>query len=282
MNVLKTLIAVAICVSSFSTQTSAQGVKIPAPSTTQTFTQDFGLGKITVTYSRPNIRGREIFGGLVPYGKVWRTGANSATLIKFTDDVKIEGKVIPAGEYGLFTVPGKDEWTVIISKGSKQWGAYAYNEADDLARFKVKPAKLKDKVETFTIEMANVYETSSMLVIKWENTAVALNITADIDSRVMTSIDEAMKGEKKPYVQAAQYYYVNNKDIDKALEWINAAEAENQKAPWIRYWKARIQLKAGDKKGAAATAEAGIKLAEEAKNEEYVRLNGAVLAEAKK
>ena len=115
----------------------------------------------------------------------------------------------------------------------------------------------------------------------WDKTDVVINMTTEVDSKVMANIDAAMKGEKKPYFSAAQYYFENGKDINKALEWINAAEAADQKAPWIKYWKARIQLKAGDKKGAATTAEAGVKAAEEMKNEEYVRLNGKILAEAK-
>lgn len=275
------IIALVFTMSCFYTQTNAQEVKIPQPSSTQTFIQDFGLGKISVTYSRPNVRGRVIFGGLEPYGKVWRTGANSATVIKFTEEVRIEGKIIPAGEYGLYTIPGKDEWTVIISKGSQQWGAYSYKETDDLARFTVKPVTLKDKVETFTIQLVDVYQTTANLQLAWENTSVSVNITTDVDSKVMSSIEEAMAGEKKPYFQAAQYYYSNNKDISKALEWINAAEAADQKAPWIKLWKARIQLKSGDKKGAAATAEAGVKLAKEINNEEYVRLHTAFLAELK-
>lgn len=282
MNTIKKLVIAAFCAFSFAAQTNAQGLKMPQQSSTQILTQDFALGKITVTYSRPNVRGRVIFGGLEQYGVVWRTGANSAATINFTDEVKLEGNVVPAGEYGLFTIPGKDEWTVILSKVAKQWGAYTYKEADDFLRIKVKPTKLKDKVETFTINFANVYQAAAKLELMWENTAVALNLTADIDSRVMASIDEAMKGEKKPYMQAAQYYYSNNKDIKQAVEWINAAEAADQKAPWVKYWKARIQLKAGDKKGAATSAEAGIKSAQEMKNDEYVRLNTAVLAETKK
>ncbi|MFD2163717.1 DUF2911 domain-containing protein [Paradesertivirga mongoliensis] len=282
MNVFKSFFAVAVCLVCYSPLANAQGIKMPQASSTQTLTQDFGLGKISVTYSRPDVKGRVIFGGLVPYDAVWRTGANSATVITFTDDIKIEGNTVPAGEYGLFTVPGKNEWTVILSKGSKQWGAYAYKEADDFLRIKVKPATLKDKVETFTIQIANVYPTTAALQLMWDNTAVSLNLSTDIDSKVMASIDEAMKGEKKPYFQAAQYYFNNGKDINKALEWMNAAEAGSPKAPHVKYWKARVQLKAGDKKGAAQTAQAGIDLAREAKNDEYIKLNGEALAEAKK
>ncbi|WP_285057209.1 DUF2911 domain-containing protein [Pedobacter ginsengisoli] len=278
---LKTLLLVAMAVGlQFDLQ--AQNLKMPQASTTQTLTQAFGLGTISINYSRPNVKGRKIFGGLEPYDAVWRTGANSATTIAFTEAVKIEGKDLAAGEYGLFTIPGQNEWTIIINKGAKQWGAYEYKESDDVLRVKVKAAKLKDKVETFTIQLADVYPTSARLLLSWENTAVSVGLSTDVDTKVMAGIDEAMKGDKKPYFQAAQYYLENGKDLNKALEWMNAADADNTKAPWVKLWKARVQLKMGDKKAAAKTAEEGLKIATEIKNPEYIRLNNALLTEAKK
>jgi hypothetical protein len=265
-----------------STDLQAQALKMPQASTSQTITQNFGLGKITLNYSRPNVKGRKIFGGLEPYGTVWRTGANSATMISFTEPVKIDGKELPAGDYGLFTIPGKDEWTVIFNKGAKQWGAYEYKEAEDVLRVKVKPIKLKEKVETFTMQFANVLATTAQLQLTWENTALNVDLTTEVDATVMASIDEAMKGEKKPYFAAAQYYYSNGKDLNKALEWINAAEAADGKAPWVKLWKGRIQLKMGDKAGAAKTAAAGLQSATEMKNQEYVRLHTELLSESKK
>lgn len=273
------LLILALCL---QTELKAQGIKMPQASSGQTIIQDFGLGKITVKYSRPNTRGRKVFGELEPYGAVWRTGANSATVITFTEAVTFEGKPVPAGEYALFTIPGKDGWTVILNKTTQQWGAYDYKEADDVLRVTVKPATLKDKVESFKIDFADVNPTKAVLTLAWGNTLVPVSLTTDVDTKVMASIDEAMKGDKKPYFAAAQYYFENGKDLNKALEWMNAAEAADQKGPWIRLWKGRVQLKMGDKKGAAASAEAGIKLAEEVKNPEYVRLNTALLAEAKK
>lgn len=260
----------------------AQGLKLPQPSTPQTVTQDFGLGKITLSYSRPNVKGRKIFGGLEPYDKVWRTGANSATVIKFTDAVKIEGKDLAAGEYALFTIPGKTEWTIIFNKGVKEWGAYTYSEANDVLRVKVKPIVLKDKVETFTIQFANVYDTSAQLQLAWENTLVSVNLTTSVDERVMANIAEAMKGEKKPYFQSAIYYYSNGKDLKTALAWMNEAEKQMTDAPWVKLWKGRVQLKMGDKAGAAKTAQEGIDIATKIKNDEYIRLNTQLLAEAKK
>nr|WP_121273553.1 DUF2911 domain-containing protein [Pedobacter schmidteae] len=278
---LKTMLLLALTVA-FTADLQAQGLKMPQASTNQVITQNFGLGKITLNYSRPNVKGRKIFGAMEPYGTVWRTGANSATMISFTEPVKIEGKELPAGDYGLFTIPGKDEWTVIFNKGAKQWGAYEYKEAEDVLRVKVKAIKLKDKVETFTMQFADVLATSAQLQLAWENTAVNVNLTTEVDAQVMASIDEAMKGEKKPYFAAAQYYYSNGKDLNKALEWVNAAEAADGKAPWVKLWKGRIQLKMGDKAGAAKTAAAGLQLATEMKNQEYVRLHTELLSETKK
>ncbi|RYF99067.1 MAG: DUF2911 domain-containing protein [Chitinophagaceae bacterium] len=280
---MKTLIksiAFLLVVVGFYAESSAQGLRMPAASSGQTIVQDFGLGKITLTYSRPNMKGRKVFGALEPYDKVWRTGANSATVIKFSEAITIEGKEIPAGEYGLFTIPNKKEWTVILSKTAKTWGAYTYNEADDFARFKVKPTDLKGSVETFTIQFSDVKATSAKLHIMWENTDVALNLTTSVDEKVMASIDAAMKGEKKPYFQAAQYYFENGKDLNTALNWFNEAEKADQKAPYIKLWKGRLQLKMGDAAGAQASAQAGIKVATDSKNEEYIRLNTQLFNEA--
>ncbi|WP_256006972.1 DUF2911 domain-containing protein [Pedobacter deserti] len=278
---LKTMLVIALA-AGLQFEGNAQGLKMPQASTSQTVTQAFGLGTITLNYARPNVKGRKIFGGLEPYGTVWRTGANSATTIKFSEDVKIEGQNLPAGEYALFTIPEQNDWTIVFNKEAKQWGSYTYKEANDVLRVKVKPVKLKDKVETFTIQFSDVYPTTAKLQLMWENTGVTVNLSTDVDSKVMASIDEAMKGEKKPYFQAAQYYFENGKDINKALEWMNAADANNTTQPWVKLWKGRVQLKMGDKAGAAKTAEEGLRIATEIKNQEYIRLNGALLAEARK
>lgn len=265
-----------------ATDLQAQGLKMPPASPAQTIIQDFGLGKITLSYARPSMKGRKIFGGLEQYDKVWRTGANNATVIKFTDGVTLEGINVPAGEYSVFTIPNKTEWTFILNKNVKQWGAYEYKEAEDVLRVKVKPISLKEPVETFTMQFANVLPTSAQLHLMWEKTAIAINIATSIDSKVMANIDAAMKGDKKPFFAAAQYYFQNGKDLQMALNWINEAEKADQKAPHIKLWKGRIQLKMGDKMGAQATAQAGIAAATEAKNEEYIRLNTQLLTEAKK
>jgi hypothetical protein len=255
----------------------------PQPSSSQTITQGFGLGTITVSYSRPNTKGRKIFGNVEPYDKVWRTGANSATIITFSDDVTLEGNKVPAGEYGLFTIPGESQWTVILSKKAKQWGAYTYNQSDDYLRFSVKPVKLQQPVETFTLQFENIYPTSGELHLLWENTALTIHLTCDIDSKVLARIDSAMKTDKKPYYDAVIYYWNNNKDMNQALEWANQLE----KMPGMplmvaKLWKARVLLKKGDKGAAAATAKEGATAATEAKSDEYIRLNTEVVEEAGK
>lgn len=260
---------------------SAQSPMMPQPSSGQTIVQDLGLGKVTVTYSRPNTKGRKIFGELESYGAVWRTGANNATTIQFTNDVSLDGKMIPAGKYGFFTIPGEKEWTIIINKTADQWGAYDYKQADDILRFTVKPAKTKTPVETFTILFTDVKEASMNLNLMWENTEVIIPMTVNDKAQILSNIDKAMAGEKKPYFAAAQYYYEHNMDLAKALEWMSSAEKTDMKAPWYKLWKARIQLKMGDKKAALATATEGAKLAKELNNDEYVRLNQAVINQAK-
>lgn len=257
-------------------------VKLPPASSSQTVTQGLGISTVTLKYSRPNMNGREIFGGLVPYGEVWRTGANSLPLLTFDGTVTIAGTQVEAGTYGLLTIPGKDKWTVIFSKNTEQWGAYSYNQEEDLFRFDVKPERLAKPMETFTISFSDVQPQRAQLDIAWEQTKISFDLVVDQDAEIMASIDEAMKGDKKPYFQAAQYYYKNDKDIQKALEWVNEADKTPNPAPYIKYWKALIQLKAGDKQGAIATATQGVEIAKQQNNAEYVTLNGQVIADAKK
>lgn len=265
----------------FSTASRAQIT--PQPSTSQTITQGFGLGTITLTYSRPNTKGRKIFGYVEPYGNVWRTGANWATTINFSDDVTIEGNKVPAGEYALFSIPGESQWTIILSKKVKQWGAYTYNQGDDFLRFNVKPVTLQQPVETFGLQFENMYPTSGELHLLWETTALTIHMTCDIDAKVMARIDSAMKTDKKPYYDAVIYYWTNNKDMNQALEWANQLEKIPGMPPMVaKLWKARVELKKGDKTGAAATAREGVKAATDAKSDEYIRLNTEVIAEAGK
>ena len=274
-----TLIAVATAI---GWQPAAAQVKLPPASSAQTVTQGLGISTVTLNYSRPNINDRKVFGGLVPYDEVWRTGANSLPVLTFDGPVTIAGKQVEAGTYGLLTIPRKDTWTIILSKNSEQWGAYTYKQEEDLLRFDVKPERLKKPMETFTISFSDVHPQGARLNIAWDRTTVGFDVVVDQDAEIMASIDEAMKGDNKPYFQAAQYYYKNGKDIQKALEWANEADKAPNPAPYVKYWKALIQLKAGDKAGAIATATEGVEIAKAQNNPEYIKLNGQVIAEAKK
>lgn len=265
----------------FLAPASAQ-LKMPQVSSAQTIIQEFGLGTVTVKYSRPNVKGRNVFTDLTPYGEVWRTGANTITTIAFSEDISLSGNPVKAGEYALLTIPGKASWTVILNKDTKQWGAYSYKQSEDVLRFTVKPSRLPEKTETFTISFGDVTPASAKLNLDWADTRVGIGMTVDVDSRVMANIDQAMKGEKKPYMQSAIYYLDNGKDLNKALEWMNAVDPADQKTPWYNYYKAKIQLKAGDKAGAAASAKTGLEIAKTMNNAEYIRLNSAIIAQAGK
>lgn len=254
--------------------------QIPNFSSTQHIDQEFGLGTISLTYGRPDVKGRKIFGGTEPYGVVWRTGANAATIIKFTDEVTIEGHKIKPGEYSLFTIPGATEWTVIINKVAKQWGAYSYDPKQDLLRFKVKPYRLPITLETFTIQFTDVHIDTGILQLLWERTGIAIHLKADVDDRVIANIDRMMKGKDKPYYLAAVWYYNHNLDMTKALAWMTEQEKAQPDAYNVKYWKARILLKMGDKKDAINAAKVGLYIAEKDENAEYIRMNKEVLRDA--
>lgn len=255
-------------------------VKLPPASSSQTVIQGLGISTVTLKYSRPNINNRDVFGDLVPYGEVWRTGANSVSTLTIDGTVTIGGTAVEAGTYGILTIPREDKWTVILSKNSEQWGAYTYSPDEDLLRFDVTPEQLDTPVETFTISFSDVHPQSARLNIAWDRTAIGFDLTVDQEAEIMASIDAAMKGDNKPYLQAAQYYYNNDKDIQQALEWANEADKVPNPAPYIKYWKALIQLKAGDKQGAIETAKQGVEIATQQNNPEYIKLNGQVIEQA--
>jgi hypothetical protein len=254
--------------------------QIPNFSSTQHIDQEFGLGTVSITYGRPDVKGRKIFNGTEPYGVVWRTGANAATIIKFTDEVSIEGHIIKPGEYSLFTIPGATEWTVIINKVAKQWGAYSYDQKQDVVRFKVRPYRLPITLETLTIQFTDVHIDTGILQILWERTGIALHLKADVDNRVIANIDRMMKGKDKPYYLAAVWYYNHNLDMTKALAWMMEQEKAQPDAYNVKYWKAKIQLKMGNKKGAVISAKEGLTIAEKDENAEYIRMNKEVLRDA--
>ncbi len=256
-------------------------VKMPAPSPTQTIKQDFAMGNIELTYSRPSAKGRKVFGDLVPYNKLWRTGANGATIIKFSDPVEIKGKRVDTGSYALYTIPGAESWEIILNKGLKNWGVDGYKESEDVIRIMVEPMKMKNNIETFTMQFADIKGESCELHIMWAKTAVVIPITASIREKVKAQIEAAMQTEKKPYWQAAQFYNEYEKNSTKALEYASKAVEANPKAFWIWLYKARIQKDLGDKAGALVSAQKSLELATAEKNDDYIKMNEELIKKLK-
>jgi len=256
-------------------------VKMPAPSPLQTITQDFALGTIEVKYSRPAAKGRKVFGDLVPMNKLWRTGANSASVIRFTDVVEINGKKIDTGSYALYTIPGTETWDIIINKGYKNSGIVGYKESDDVVRFKVEKQKLRTKLESFTMQFADVMPESCELQIMWEKTSVAIPIKAVIKDRMRTQLEAALLTDKKPWFQAAQYYFDYEKNTSKAVEYAGKAVAENPKAFWMWLFKAKAEKEAGNTTAARESSNKSLELAREAKNDDYIKMNEELLKSLK-
>ncbi|MEO5948492.1 MAG: DUF2911 domain-containing protein [Chitinophagaceae bacterium] len=256
-------------------------LKTPAPSPTQTVKQDFALSSVELSYSRPGMKGRSIYGDLVPYGKVWRTGANQATTLTFGEDVMIGGTKVKAGKYGLLTIPEKKEWTIIITKQLDVTSPAAYKQDMDVVRVMASTEKMSERMENFTIEFANVTPDKCDLEMKWENTSVTLPISVDVETKVMAQIDQLMNKDNRPYFNAAMYYMENGKDMNTALAWFDKAIEAQPTAFWIHHQRANALAKLGKKADAKMAAEKSKELAAAAKNDDYVKLNEKLLAELK-
>lgn len=278
---IKNLLSASI-ISLMFIQASAQSLKIPAPSPLQTVTQAFALGEIKIEYSRPSVKGRVIFGDLVPYGKIWRTGANAATKITLSDDLNIGGKDIKAGTYALYSIPNQNEWEVMLYSDLALGGNTAdYDATKETARFKIKPAAMADKMETFTIAINNITNTSCSIDMIWDKTRISIPVKTEIDARIMKQIDEVMGDTKKPYFQAANYYYENDKDLEKAAEWCSKAMANNPKGFWISHTMAKIKMKQKNYTEAIRYAEVSKSEATAQKNDEYIKMNDKLISEAR-
>ena len=281
-NKLKTLTgAMAIAVMT-TTSVNAQ-LKTPAPSPLQTLKQAFALSDITIEYSRPSAKGRVVYGDVVPFGKVWRTGANSSTKITFGEDVKVEGMDLKAGTYALYSVPNKDSWDLMFYKDLTLGGDVAnYKKENEVLKITVKPSALTEKVETFAINVAEMTANTAAIELVWEKTRVAFKVTAEIDSKIMKTIENTIIKDNRPYFAAASYYYENDKDLKLAGEWVDKAIANNPKAYWVVLLKAKIQYKAKDLKGAAVTAEQAKTLAAADQDDAYVKQAEKIIADCKK
>ncbi|GAB3298455.1 DUF2911 domain-containing protein [Hymenobacter humi] len=266
-------------------------IRTPAASPQSTVTQRIGLTDVTIVYSRPSLKGRAAFGEktpLAPLGQRWRTGANATTSIKFSDDVTIDGKKVPAGEYGIYTIPRANEWTVVLNKSLKQGAdVEGFKEDQDVARLTVKPYKVAGKVESFTINFTDLTPGTANVAMEWGNTGAKFKITADVDSKVMAQIDEKITKNANPsagdLAAAAVYYADNNKDPKQAVAWMEKANATDAKY-WNLHSEAKMRLKMKDYAGAIKAAEASKKaaLAATPANGEYVKMNEELIAQAKK
>jgi hypothetical protein len=266
----------------FSTHALAQAPRFPAPSPLGSVKQRVGLTDIEIVYSRPSAKGRTVFGGVVPYGEVWRTGANARTTVSFSTPVKLNDKEIPAGKYSIFTIPGESEWTVIINKDTTN--SYdTYKASDDVARITVPTVKLSENIETFSIMINSIRDDSARIDLIWEHTVVPIRLTLDLVSTLVPQIEKAMAAESgnKPYYQAAMFYYDHELDIQKAKTWIEAAAKANE-TYYIVHLKAKILARAGDKEGAIAAAKRSSELASKATGANgFIKLNDDLIASLK-
>ncbi len=284
MNKIVRFFSASACGLMFASTLLAQSPKIEFPSASPacTLKQRVGITDIEVVYSRPSMKGREIFGSVVPFGTVWRTGANSATKITFSTPVKLNGTDVSAGSYALYTIPGEDVWTIILNKGVGKSGT-SYDEKDDVVRFKTRPINLTDtSIETFTIEFNDLRDESAVLNLIWDKTVVPVKIEIGLTDKLVPQIEAVMDSDakSKPYFQAAAFYYDHGLDLSKASKWVDAAIAERE-AYYIVHLKAKILAKQGDKEAAITAAKRSRELAAEAKDAAYVKLNDDLIASLK-
>lgn len=257
-------------------------IKTPAPSPSAKIEQTIGLSKISIDYSRPAMRGRTIYGDLVPYGKLWRTGANMRTKFKTSTDLTIEGQELKKGTYAILTVPNKDSWEVIFYTEYKAGGAPAtLDESKVAATFTAKVHAMDSTMENFTFGFNDLADgATGTLNIMWEKTKIALKIETPTDAIATESIEKVMAGPSaNDYFGAASYYRSQGKDLNQALEWVSKAVEMNPDAFWMSRQKSLIQADLGDKKGAIATAQTSMAVAEKAGNADYVKMNKESIAE---
>ncbi len=279
----KVMTLLSFCLVFFSV--SAQ-ISTPAASPTASVSQQIGLATVTLSYSRPSLKGRKMLGATnVPYGKVWRTGANKVTSIDFSADMTIDGKVVAKGKYALVTIPDTKEWTVILNKDAEQWGTYNYKEANDVLRFKVKATTTKTATETMTFEFADTKSSSAEVVFRWENTQIKFAIQHDADAQIMADIKAKMADADKitndTYYDAADYYYTTNRNLTEALAWATKV-VEKDPQSWTYALHGKIAAKLGQCPVAIASATKGLALAEKEKDGPEILANKKVLDSCRK
>lgn len=268
-----------------SSQIQAQ-IVVPDQSPNSTVTQKIGFSEIRIEYSRPSIRGRVIFGELVPFGKVWRTGANASTKLTVQEEITIQDNFkLSPGFYSMYTIPDKNEWTIIINRDPWLWGSFGYKASSDAIRFNVKPQPLKDQVETFTIQFANVCSNCAEVQMMWDFTKVSFRVSTNAEEKVLSQIkDFTTNPESKlggEYYLASKYYLDTNRDLKQALEWADKSLQYGPDAYWVMHTKAEILSKMGDYKAAIDVANASMEKAKAKGDEDYVRINEHEIAKWK-
>jgi hypothetical protein len=262
---------------------SIQGqIQTPAPSPAAHMEQMVGLTEVTIDYSRPSMKGRTVFGNLVPFGKIWRTGANANTTISFSTDVTVDGQKLGKGTYALYTKPGKDAWEVYFYSDSDNGGLpQKWDDSKVVAKVSAKVYPMSMNVETFTISLDDLTNESAVLGILWEKTYVGVKFEVPTDATVMNNINRVMGGPTaQDYYAAAVYYMDSGKDIAQAKKWIDKSAAMTEKpAFWQLRQQSLIYAKAGDKKGAIETAKKSLEAAKVAGNADYVKMNEDSLKE---
>jgi hypothetical protein len=265
---------ISTCLLVFLISQSYAQINTPQPSPSASITQKVGLADVKIEYSRPSLKGRKMIGGaLVPFGQMWRTGANAIPKITISHEMTMAGNKIPAGSYGIFTIPNPTKWTIVLSKNAEQFGTYSYKAEEDFIKFDAPVTKLLSKVEHFTIEISDFADEKAHLQISWENTSVKFPIQHDANSIVIKEIDEKMaasKVENDTYFDAANYYFSKNMDLEKALTWANKV-VDNDKQYWTYHLRAKIAAKLGKCDVAMADYAAGLPLAKKDNDLAYIK-----------
>lgn len=252
--------------------TTGLQAQTPAKSPTATLQQKVGLTDVTLVYSRPDADGRKIFGDLVPYNELWRTGANKATQITFSDDVTINNETVPAGSYSLFTIPGKDKWTVILNKETELWGTGDFDKAQDQLRFTVNATSTGEHYETFTIDFADLEMESANMVLTWEKTRLSFKIGVNAAEQAWANVEQSIEEYEsnwRVYVRAASYAAETGKNLDKALTWIDKALEIEDEYWWTYMVQSEVYAAQKDYKNAAKAAKKCMKYGEKNENWPY-------------
>lgn len=236
---------------------------MPAPSPTVTVNQQFSTSFIKLNYSRPGVKDRKIFGDLIPYGDIWRTGANSATEVTFGEDVELDGHKIEKGDYALYTKPGEKEWEIIFNQGTSNWGSEGFDKEDNVLKFSVPVTYREENQESLRISIENLRKDSADLVISWEKSKVVIPIKAPNDERILSHLEKELKSENPPYFSAASYYLSTDQNIDDALNYVNKAIDENPDTYYMYWTRAEILEKLDEHDKALKSAKKAAKLAKD-------------------